>query len=59
MNTQISKDKVTQEQNSVMMMLASNKEYIWKNISKIENLKKADSFKKSQEMYRNLQIKLK
>lgn len=59
MNTQISKDKVTQEQNPIVMMLASNKEYIWKNISKIESIKKEDSFKKSQELYRNLQLKLK
>lgn len=59
MNTQISKDKVTPEQNPVVMMLASNKEYIWKNISKIEAIKKEDSFRKSQRLYKALQLKLK
>lgn len=59
MNNQISQDKVTSKQPYTFSDINSNHEYIWKNISKIETLKKEDILRKKQTMCQNLQIKLK
>lgn len=59
MDTTINQDKVMLEQNQLNAAICSNKEYIWKNIFKIETIKKEDSFRKNQTLCENLQIKLK
>ena len=59
MNNHISQDKVTSKQPHIFSSMNSNHEYIWKNISKIETLKKEDILRKKQTMCQNLQIKLK
>ena len=38
MDTTINQDKVMLEQNQLNAAICSNKEYIWKNIFKIENI---------------------
>ena len=58
MDNQISQEKIMLETNRVNAAVYSNKEYIWKNIFKIEALKKEDSLRKSQVLCKNLQIKL-
>ena len=58
MDNQLSQDKIILEQNQLKATVYSNKEYIWKNIFKIEALKKEDSIRKSQVLCKNLQIKL-
>ncbi|MBQ8677471.1 MAG: hypothetical protein IJ529_03255 [Alphaproteobacteria bacterium] len=59
MDTTINQDKVMLEQNQLNAAICSNKEYIWKNIFKIETIKKEDSLRKNQTLCENLQIKLK
>ena len=51
------KDKIILEQNRLNTALCSHKEYIWKNILKIEAIKKQDSLRKSQALCQSLQIK--
>lgn len=54
----LSKDKQVSEQNQLNATIAFNKEYIWKNIFKIEALRKEDSLRKNQDLCKNLQIKI-
>ena len=55
----ISEEKIEFDANRINLILNSNKEYIWKNISKIEALKKENSLRKSQTLCENLQINFK
>ena len=55
----ISEEKIEFDANRINLILNSNKEYIWKNIFKVEALKKENSLKKSQSLCQNLQIKFK
>ena len=55
----ISEEKIEFDANRINLILNSNKEYIWKNIFKVEALKKENSLKKSQYLCQNLQIKSK
>jgi hypothetical protein len=59
MDNKLNKDKIMLEQNQENRALCSHKEYIWKNIFKAETLRKETSFRKSLNMYQNLQIKYK
>ena len=59
MDNNISEEKIDFDANRINTILTSNKEYVWKNIFKIEALKKETSLKKSQSLYQNLQIKIK
>ena len=58
MDNSLSKGKLISEQDQLRATIAFNKEYIWKNIFKIESLRKEDSLRKSQDLCKNLQIKL-
>ena len=58
MDNQLSQKKIMLEQDKYNAAVYSHKEYIWKNIFKIEALKKEDSLRKSQVLCKNLQIKL-
>lgn len=59
MDNNFAQNKIMLEQNQLNTAICSNKEYIWKNIFKIENIKKEDSIRKSQSLCQNLQIKFK
>ena len=59
MDNNFTQNKIMLEQNQLNTAICSNKEYIWKNIFKIENIKKEDSIRKSQYLCQNLQIKFK
>jgi hypothetical protein len=59
MDNTLTKEKIMLEQNQLNTVICSNKEYIWKNISKIEALKKENSLRKSQTLCQNLQINFK
>lgn len=59
MDNNISEEKIDFDANRINTILTSNKEYVWKNIFKIEALKKENSLKKSQSLCENLQIKFK
>ena len=59
MDNILTKEKIMLEQNQLNTVICSNKEYIWKNISKIEALKKENSLRKSQTLCENLQINFK
>ena len=58
MNECLSKDKLVSTQAKLNAALSFNKEYIWKNILKIEALKKENALNKSQDLCKNLKIKL-
>ena len=59
MDKQLPSGKISQEQYQLSASFLSSKTYIWKNISKIEALKKENSLRKSQTLCQNLQIKYK
>ncbi|MBR1605705.1 MAG: hypothetical protein IJ660_06335 [Alphaproteobacteria bacterium] len=58
MNERLSEDKLVSEQNQLNATIAFNKECIWKNIVRIEALRKEDSLRRSQYLCKNLQIKV-
>lgn len=59
MNKSLSLNKIAQEQYQLNTSVYSCKEYVWKNIFKVETLKKENSLRKNQTLCKNLQIKYK
>ena len=59
MDNNLRSGKIILEQHRLNPAICSPKEYIWKNISKLETLRKESSIRKSQTLCQNLQIKLK
>ena len=57
MNNYLSKKVLSPKQTQLNASITLNKEYIWKNIYKIEELKKQDSLRKSQNLCKSLQIR--
>lgn len=59
MENRLSPEKMIHGQTKPQMVTSSAKEYVWKNIFKVEALKKENSLRKSQTLCKNLQIKYK
>lgn len=57
MDNELSLDKVMLEHKHLDAIVRPNQEHIWKNILKIEALKKEDNLRKTQILCKNLQIK--
>ena len=57
MDSKLSLDKVMLEHRHIDNLVKHNQEHIWKNILKIEALKKEDALRKSQILCKNIQIK--
>lgn len=56
MNQNLSLDKALLEHAQIDEMLKNKQTHIWKNIMKIEALKKEDSLRKSQMLYRTMKF---
>ncbi len=56
MNQKLSLDKALLEHAQIDEMLKNKQTHIWKNIMKIEALKKENTLKKSQMLYRTLNL---
>jgi len=59
MDNRLSKDKIIQERNAVNYNIRSSEGYVWKNIMKVETLRRENSIQKSQALCKSLQIKFK
>lgn len=57
MDNKLSLDKVMLEHNQSNAPVHTGQDHIWKNILKVEALKKAAAIRKSQVLCKNLQIK--
>jgi len=58
MDNKLSLDKIMLEHSHLDNKICKNQEHLWKNILKIEALKKEDALRKTQTLCKNLQIKL-
>lgn len=58
MDNKLSLDKVMLEHRHIDCKISPSQEHIWKNIRKIEALKKEEALRKSQILCQNLKIKL-
>ena len=56
MDNKLSKNKLMLERTQVQAAICSHKEYVWKNIFKVEALRKENSLRKSQILCQNLRI---
>lgn len=58
MDNKLSLDKVMLEHRHIDYTISPNHEHIWKNILKIEALKKEETLRKNQTLCKNLKIKI-
>jgi len=59
MDNKLSLDKVIPEHRYTDCQVSPNHEHIWKNILKIEALKKEEALRKTQTLCKNLNLKIK
>ena len=59
MEGKISQDKLSPERNIINYNIRASEQYIWKNIMKVETLRKENSILKGQTLCKSLQIKFK
>ena len=58
MDNYLSNDNSVSEQDQVNASIYLNKEYVWKNIFKIEALRKENSLRKTKNFCKNIQVNL-